>query len=317
MDRDTAANIDRLTAQVATLKREVDHAPPAETPAPSDKDEWTGVNLDPVAHKLAIICDRDKEIDRLRAAFAAANEEIARLHASMKLIRDAAKQALDDRDITKAQLGRAVVTFSRYREYGTAWVDAMSETSLTQAKRGAANVHALEAEFDAILADADGKGAAEACAAEREVIDAAKAFRASGVPHEHWVRLWTTSNEEIERLRAEVAQLRAEPDEWAKECEAHAATTAKLGRAVAFLMKRNYSSPTNNHESFDWYRERDAILADADGTQSAAYVSEMEAVYEAAGQVRRYWGSALGATSEQAALIEALAAVDARRGGGR
>jgi CRISPR/Cas system-associated endoribonuclease Cas2 len=77
-------------------------APPAETPAPSDKDEWTGVNLDPVAHKLAIICDRDKEIDRLRAAFAAANEEIARLHASMKLIRDAAKQALDDRDTSGA-----------------------------------------------------------------------------------------------------------------------------------------------------------------------------------------------------------------------
>jgi FtsZ-binding cell division protein ZapB len=151
-------------------------APPAETPAPSDKDEWTGVNLDPVAHKLAIICDRDKEIDRLRAAFAAANEEIARLHASMKLIRDAAKQALDDRDITKAQLGRAVVTFSRYREYGTAWVDAMSETSLTQAKRGAANVHALEAEFDAILADADGTQAAEAWRELEAVYEAAKAY---------------------------------------------------------------------------------------------------------------------------------------------
>jgi CRISPR/Cas system-associated endoribonuclease Cas2 len=291
-------------------------APPAETPAPSDKDEWTGVNLDPVAHKLAIIGDRDKEIDRLRAAFAAANEEIARLHASMKLIRDAAKQALDDRDITTAKLGRAVAALREarlwFRRYDSDAVRLPGEPE------GRSLSHEqMRALIDPILADADGKGAAEACAAEREVIDAAKAFRASGVPHEHWVRLWTTSNEEIERLRAEVAQLRAEPDEWAKECEAHAATTAKLGRAVAFLMKRNYSSPTNNHESFDWYRERDAILADADGTQSAAYVSEMEAVYEAAGQVRRYWGSALGATSEQAALIEALAAVDARRGGGR
>jgi hypothetical protein len=94
----------------------------------------------------------------------------------MKLIRDAAKQALDDRDITKAQLGRAVVTFSRYREYGTAWVDAMSETSLTQAKRGAANVHALEAEFDAILADADGTQAAEAWRELEAVYEAAKAY---------------------------------------------------------------------------------------------------------------------------------------------
>jgi CRISPR/Cas system-associated endoribonuclease Cas2 len=74
---------------------------------------------------------------------------------------------------------------------------------------------------------------------------------------------------ERDRLRAELAAEKKRAADWkqqaCREQDAHAATTAKLGRAVAFLMKRNYSSPTNNHESFDWYRERDAILADADG----------------------------------------------------
>jgi hypothetical protein len=107
----------------------------------------------------------------------------------------------------------------------------------------------------------------------------------------------------LERLEASIGIMR----------DAHADTTAKLGRAVAFLMKRNYSSPTNNHESFDWYRERDAILADDDGTQAAAAWRELEAVY----RTTTAWMKAStveGNWEAEKAVRAALAAVDARRG---
>jgi hypothetical protein len=79
---------------------------------------------------------------------AAANEEIARLHASMKLQRDATKKALDDRDATTAQLGRAAVVL---RGVCDAW-DEGDMTRGANARRDAV----------AILADADGTQAAEA-----------------------------------------------------------------------------------------------------------------------------------------------------------
>lgn len=131
----------------------------------------------------------ESEVDRLKAELTAekkrADDNWQRHVASCVKYGHTFKALIDER----AKLGRAVAAFSRYREYGKAWVDAMSETSRSQAERGAGNVRALEAEFDAILTDA-GTQAAEAYTAEREVIEAAKAFRASGVPHEHWVRLW-------------------------------------------------------------------------------------------------------------------------------
>jgi hypothetical protein len=71
----------------------------ASVDAPADGDYWEGY-----ADGAKTL--REDNI-RLRADLAAANEEIARLHASMKLIRDAAKQALDDRDAFHAKLGRA------------------------------------------------------------------------------------------------------------------------------------------------------------------------------------------------------------------
>jgi hypothetical protein len=119
------------------------------------------------------------------------------------------------------------------------------------------------------------------------------------------------ANEEIARLTTLANNERAA---WEMATRAHAATTAKLGRAVAFLMKRNYSSPTNNHESFDWYRERDAILADADGTQAAeAWTVEREVIdaakaFRASGVPHEHWVRLWNA-------LDALAAVDARRGG--
>jgi hypothetical protein len=73
----------------------------------------------------------------------------------------------------------------------------------------------------------------------------------------------------------------------------------------------------------EFLRHVDAILADADGTQAAEVWRELEAVYEAAkayktmhaltlSEARRWDNSATGQL-----LTDALAAVDARRGGGR
>lgn len=108
------------------------------------------------------------------------------------------------------------------------------------------------------------------------------------------------ANEEIARLKsvAESAHV------WAYE------TQAKFGRAVAFLMKRNYSSPTNNHESFDWYRERDAILADAESKDAGEAWTAAINLFALVRAKRAYTDDADRACN---AIEVALAAVDARR----
>lgn len=78
---------------------------------------------------------------------------------------------------TTAKLARAVALIKRIGEYGKAWVDAMSETSKVQAKRGAEGVRAFEAEVDAILADADSAAAGEAWQATKMVVQAARRHR--------------------------------------------------------------------------------------------------------------------------------------------
>jgi hypothetical protein len=51
------------------------------------------------------------------------------------------------------------------------------------------------ARIDAILADATATAAVDAYRAQQEVIEAAKWFKGSGVPHERWVRLWNALDE--------------------------------------------------------------------------------------------------------------------------
>jgi hypothetical protein len=180
-----------------------------------------------------------------------------------------------------------------------------------------------------------------------------------------------TCDRQIDRLRAVIEGLRAElaaekkradeaeaklrtflSEETRLVCEdlrreeaAHAATTAKLGRAVAALQAtanrlgcrvglRDDCKVANGRQCYgcETLDVFDAILADADGTQAAEawrrnydgctedYMNELEAVYEAAkayktmhaltlSEARRWDNSATGQ-----ALTDALAAVDARRG---
>jgi hypothetical protein len=119
---------------------------------------------------------------------AAANEEIARLHASMKLQRDATKKALDDRDATTAQLGRAAVVL---RGVCDAW-DEGDMTRGANARRDAV----------AILADADGTQAA----AYVRALDAAVAAARFAFKTGTWPKAWHDAIAAVDARRGAVAK---------------------------------------------------------------------------------------------------------------
>jgi hypothetical protein len=233
-----------------------------------------------------------------------------------------ARDASVDAPDWKAEALRAVKALTQCQEMERETRDGLcAEIDRLRAELAAEKKRADEAEASAAIGD-------KLLAERNRVLDALPCpTHGQCVPHalDEIDRLraeLAAANEEIARLNAEVARLRAEPDEWAKECEAHAATKAELGRAVAFLMKRNYSSPTNNHESFDWYRERDAILADADSKGAGKEWTVKARAIEAWCQ---WYSKRLNSGEPQHSgyeqdLFEAfgcVAAVDARRGSSR
>lgn len=131
------------------------------------------------------------------------------------------------------------------------------------------------------------------------------------------------ANAEIERLKAQLEQARHhhtnEYIDRTNEQAAHAATTAKLGRAVAALrMIRGHGMPRG--ATLAEQQECDAILGDAESREAGEAYREMEAVYEAARSFKmdvflpsfaeRYPG-----LHRTLVLIQRLvSAVDARRG---
>lgn len=138
------------------------------------------------------------------------------------------------------------------------------------------------------------------------------------------------ANEEIARLtraadsaRKDADAVRAEArrnaDEdtnaWARAKlaeAAHAAITAKLGRAVDAIEVAKRDMPI--WDCIPAVREAlDAILADADGTQAAAAWRELQAAYASHNQR----GEDGPCECDYCKAFAALAAVDARRGGGR
>lgn len=163
--------------------------------------------------------------------------------------------------------------------------------------------------------------------------------------HAEATTLLITRDREIDRLRAEVAKANARVSmandlvRTLKEaCDqngvkhdemraAHTATSAKLGRAVTALrvVRFNVTGEQEQHKR----DEIDAILADADGTQAAEAGREMSEALEAAraalveyvpypynlSDARNMGTDAMILLARKA--FDALAAVDARRGGGK
>jgi hypothetical protein len=140
---------DRLRAELAAAKKRAD--------------EFAGV----IIKAAELNASKDREL-------AAANEEVARLHASMKLIRDAAKQALDDRDTTTTKLGRAVAEIQRALDAN----DIVCTTSCNEVIGHTASCS--KGRMRAILADADGTQAAEALREMEAVYQAARVVEPDG-----------------------------------------------------------------------------------------------------------------------------------------
>lgn len=201
------AELAAANEQIALLRRKYEHAGCAH--GSHCKECFWGDDENAIGHlfrgEWATNEERDQLINQAFADKAAANEEIARLK-EREPTNDEMERALAGADeaflggtirrcricrcavfggptacircveraahaATTALLGRAVALIVRIGEYGKAWIDAMSETSKVQAKRGAEGVRAFEAEVDAILADADSKAAGEAW---RGLMDAVK-----------------------------------------------------------------------------------------------------------------------------------------------
>jgi hypothetical protein len=155
--------IDRLRAELAAAKKRADE----------------------FAEIIIKAAELNASKDRVLAA---ANEEIARLHASMKLQRDATKKALDDRDATTAQLGRAAVVL---RGVCDAW-DEGDMTRGANARRDAV----------AILADADGTQAA----AYVRALDAAVAAARFAFKTGTWPKAWHDAIAAVDARRGAVAK---------------------------------------------------------------------------------------------------------------
>lgn len=137
--------------------------------------------------------------------------------------------------------------------------------------------------------------AAESQSAE-QLVDTARQIRAD----------LAAANEEIARLKqAALDELIIRGDILRQRETAHAATTAKLARAVDILDDLNRRGGLG-YETHERIR---AVLADADSTQAAAAWRELEAVYLAC--------MGISFRDSLPRLHAALAAVDARRGGGR
>lgn len=300
-------------------------------------DDWEGVNLDPVAHKLAIVSERDKEIDRLRAdlaaanekakingdefekKLAAANEEIARLKVDwMAAEKDAAKARvaldaekryrindnLDAREAhaaTTARLSRAVAALQEagYPVARDASVDAPRDWELHVARTELRDlgdaVNGIVAERDRLRAD---------LAAANEEIARLKGDNAEGDKALDWLR----------------AQVKSDSDHAEKMEAAHAATTAKLSRAVAALdWALSFVVDNAAITTLPVYVEARAILADEDSEAAGeAWEATMRVALHFVDLLKRANMKAkmeLGFV-EGSQLGEDVAAVDARRGQG-
>jgi hypothetical protein len=165
----TLANIARLTGQVASLTDALrksdaqrDELHRMLTACEEERDAARVDLADTRAQLDKVRRDRDemiKTFDEVEAQRDDASEEIARLHASMKLQRDATKQALDDRDAAHAKLGRAVAALQEARDGISAIYRHIDEDREIKAMKAC---KPITDKIDAILADADSKDAGEA-----------------------------------------------------------------------------------------------------------------------------------------------------------
>lgn len=150
------------------------------------------------------------------------------------------------------------------------------------------------------------------------------------------VNAHAATSAQLATAKAEIALLRDERDEARdhemRAKEALGATSVKLGRAVEMVnvLANHLESAADviadcdvlepedeeDQEVRDLIAAARTLAADADGTQAAAYVSELEAVYEAGKRMREIHFAGDDAAAAWGALDEALAAVDARRGQG-
>jgi hypothetical protein len=353
MDDDTFANIERLTAQVETLKRERDVA--------SEVAYERSLRIDEMEHHAD---ELRQQVQRLQEALTACEQErdAARKHHTASY-QDYQQQLARVR-VLETALRQIVATCEKFlwvgaktaqgHVYDTA-KDALNPAPPAAKEHcprrlmgedlplhmpcdtGDHSKDAPPAETPAPTcgdAEPQAGGSFNAYVARDASVDAP----AGGDYWEGYADGAKTLREDNIRLRAElaaaneeIAPLKANVSGWVDRYqalqEAHAATTAKLGRAVAALRVARDRPAVYERHSTDPQRrvqlhgvdaaDIDAILADADGTQAAEAWRAQLAVIDLARKHPCPEGDGGGGCVMCAAIEdmdEKLAAVDARRG---
>jgi hypothetical protein len=168
--------------------------------------DWDGAIARVIAERDAAVARAEVAetlLDAKRVLVSALREENARLKAEPGFLsksmndadfreRLAREMASDELTVTKELLGRAVAALQEAYDH-TVEMRIVQAPENTDAEREA--VYQTFRRIGRMLDDATATQAADAWRAQQEVVEAAKGFRGSGVPHERWVRLWDALDE--------------------------------------------------------------------------------------------------------------------------